>query len=251
MVGVLNKIVLACLASLTLATGVMTDGRRMLEAEERADWRGVGRLNFGSGFCTGALIAPDLAATAAHCLFTRRTGARRAPERVHFVAGYRLGRHEGHRTATRLSIHPGYEGAETGAARVSRDLALMRLESPIEGAQVFGVGDGLAAGDEVAILSYGRDRPEIASIQSPCAVAARRGAVAVLDCDVTYGVSGAPVFRRIDGDWKIVAVVSAMGSWRGAMRAFAVTLDAALPAVLEEAAIEPASLLQPRKTSPN
>lgn len=205
----------------------------MLGADAQVAWNGVGRLNLGDGFCSGALVAPDLVVTAAHCFYSPATGARRQAERVHFVAGYRLGRYKGHARAASVTLHPDYVfSAEAGAVSIAADLALARLASPIEGAAPFGVAPGLAAGDEVAILSYGRDRPEIASIQSPCGVAARNGAVAVLDCDATYGVSGAPVFRLVDGEWRIAAVVSAMGEWRGAPRAFAVVLEDAFGAVL-------------------
>lgn len=205
----------------------------MLDADSQAAWNGVGRLNLGDGFCTGALVAPDLVVTAAHCFYSPATGVARSPERVHFVAGYRLGRYQGHARAASVTFHPDYAfSAETGAASIAADLALARLVSPIDGAAPFGVAPGLAAGDKVAILSYGRDRPEIPSIQSPCGVAARSGAMAVLDCDVTYGVSGAPVFLLVGGEWRIAAVISAMGEWRGAPRAFAVVLEDALGAML-------------------
>lgn len=205
----------------------------MLGADAQAMWNGVGRLNLGDGFCTGALVAPDLVVTAAHCFYSPATGAVRRAERVHFVAGYRLGRHQGHARAARVTLHPdNVFNREAGAASIAVDLALARLAAPIEGVAPFGVASGLAAGDAVAILSYGRDRPEIPSIQSPCGVVARSGAVAVLNCDVTYGASGAPVFRLVDGEWRIAAVVSAMGEWRGAPRAFAVVLEDALGAVL-------------------
>ena len=221
-------IVLALLAP-GLASAENGRGRQMLAAHQQDDWRAVGRLNFGDSFCTGALVLPDIVVTAAHCLVVKRTGAERRPERTHFVAGYRLRRHQGHRTARDFSIHPGYAMAEGDTiASIGFDLALVKLTAPLDKIAPFSLSPGIEAGDDVTILSYGRDRPEIPSIQSPCGVTARSGAIAILDCDVTYGVSGAPVFRLIDGEWRIVAVVSSMGEFRGRKHAFAVVLDEAM-----------------------
>lgn len=215
--------------AMTGAPDARAEGRKMLAAHQQHEWRAVGRLNFGDGFCTGALVLPDVVVTAAHCLYVKRTGAERLPERTHFVAGYRLLRHQGHSTATEFSIHPDYvaEQSETQAG-IATDLALVRLAEPMEKIEPFGLSPGLEPGDEVTILSYGRDRPEIPSIQSPCAVTGRLPGIAVLDCDITYGVSGSPVFREVDGEWRIVAVVSSMGMFRGRESSFAVVLGSAM-----------------------
>ena len=210
----------------------VADGRVMLDAHEQDEWRAVGRLNTGSGFCTAALVAPDLVVTAAHCVFARRTGNRLRADRVHFVAGYRQRKFAGHARAERITIHPDYAYARRiQASGVATDLALVKLTGPIA-APPFAVTPDVRSGDAVAILSYGRDRPEIPSIQSPCHVTRRVGAVLVMDCDVTYGVSGAPVFRHVGGEWRIVAVVSAMGTENGRPAAYAVALDQAMGAVL-------------------
>jgi len=218
---------------LLAALPISASERKMLGAHEQKDWQAVGRLNLGDGFCSAALIGADLLVTAAHCLYAPRTGARRLADRVHFVAGYRLRRHQGHAQATKITLHPDYTFAvKANSAQISTDLALVRLNKPFPKINPFRLAPDFKEGEGVAIVSYGRDRPEIPSIQSPCLVEAILGAVAVLDCDATYGVSGAPVFRQIDGEWRIAAVISAIGDYNGGQKAFAVILGAALGPLL-------------------
>ncbi len=205
----------------------------MLGAHEQRNWQAVGRLNFGDGFCTASLIAADMVVTAAHCVHAGRTGAQRQVETIHFVAGYRLRKFADHQKAASVTVHPSYKYTRAmRASDIVTDLALVKLAGKIDKAKPLPLAPGVASGDEVLILSYGRDRPEIPSIQSPCFVESQRAGVAVLDCDVTYGVSGAPVMRMVDGVPHIVAVVSAMGRINGQPRAFAVMLDHSLGAVL-------------------
>ncbi|MEM7546281.1 MAG: trypsin-like serine protease [Pseudomonadota bacterium] len=223
------------IAAVTLSFSAVAEpaGRVMLGVTEQAKWSGVGRVNLGDGFCTGTLVAPDLVVTAAHCLIATATGADRLAERVHFVAGYRMRKYEGHSRAAKIVLHPGYRHRRPADGEsISKDLALVHLKTALDGVIPFGLTPGVDVSDEVTILSYARDRPEIPSIQSPCAVEARVGAIAVLDCDATKGVSGAPVFRMIDGEWRIAAVVSAIGQYNGAQKTFAVVLEDSLGPVL-------------------
>ena len=218
---------------MAIAAPALADGRKMLGAHEQRHWQAVGRLNFGDGFCTGSLVAADLVVTAAHCVYASRTGALRRAGTIHFVAGYRLRKFADHQKAASVTVHPAYTYTQTMRANeIATDLALVKLIGEIGKAQPLPLAPGVVKGDEVLILSYGRDRPEIPSIQSPCYVESQHAGVAVLDCDVTYGVSGAPVMRMINGVPHIVAVVSAMGKVNGEPRAFAVTLDHSLGAVL-------------------
>lgn len=221
------------MAASAFASSALAEGRKMLDAHEQRHWQAVGRLNFGDGFCTGSLVAPDMVVTAAHCVYSSRTGVQRRAEKIHFVAGYRLRKFADHQKAASVRVHPAYEYSRVmNSSQIAADLALVSLSGEISKAKPLPLAPGVAKGDEVLILSYGRDRPEIPSIQSPCLVERQRAGVAVLDCDVTYGVSGAPVMRMVDGAPHIVAVVSAMGEVGGKPRAFAVMLDHSLGAVL-------------------
>ena len=217
--------------------------------EEARGWEGVGRLDIdGKGFCTGALIAPDLVLTAAHCMFDRDTGLAVDPARMQFLAGLRNGRALAYRDVRLALTLPDYVHTGAVSAQTSRyDLALLQLTQPIRSTEIapFDVVSSDEIGAEVAVVSYAADRAEAPSLQQVCGVLGQQDGVIVMSCDVDFGSSGAPIFSIRDGVAHIVSVVSAKADMDGDRVALGTNLDAPLAALYAALDAERGQFLQP------
>lgn len=209
---------------------------RMIHSTERTEWSGVGRLRLpGGGFCTAALLNETMAVTAAHCVFDPETGRRTSPDMMTFEAGWWMSRAAATRQVSNFVAHPEYDySARPEIRMIGADIAVLVFDEPIFGSTAgsFELASKIAAGDKVALVSYGRTRQNIPTIQEPCKVLGVEGAVFVLDCGAVPGTSGAPVFIRRNGQADIAAVVSAIGWGPKGRITFAVSIEMALPGAL-------------------
>lgn len=186
---------------------------RLTRPDQVISWKAVGRIDLGAdgGFCTGTLIAADLVLTAAHCLFDQR-GQPHDPAQITFRAGLADGTAIAESAVARAVAHgdyrPGPGGTQNGA-QITRDVALLQLAQPISTALAppFAVSSP-GTGDEVSVVSYARGRAEALSWQRACQVLGQRAGLIAVDCDVTFGSSGAPVFDRSQGRAQIVSIIS-------------------------------------------
>jgi secreted trypsin-like serine protease len=168
-------------------------------------------------FCSGALIAPDLVLSAAHCV---------TPD-----ADYKLVDYDGAqpslRDVRRVAVHPQFNTQNIAAHRASADVALLQLAAPLRGrplavtaaplepiapGQEFVVagigvsirGDGKSGGSVRAASLISTSQPGRLQIRlvDPATQNQRAGLGACT------GDSGAPVAQQQDGRAKIVGVVS-------------------------------------------
>lgn len=212
--------------------------RKLMSADEARRWQAVGRVNLpNDGFCTGALIAPNLVLTAAHCVFDPVTLEQLNAEDVTFAAGWRQGRASAHRKARRIVVHPTY--AHQGSAEfdnVGNDIALVELDHAIRNTAIapFERTTQPRVGEQIQVVSYAHDRSEMPSIEETCEVLGKSMAVFVLSCSASFGASGAPIFVMEDGEPKIASVISAKATWKNREVALGTSLGTPLEELMAQ-----------------
>jgi protease YdgD len=198
-------------------------------------WSAVGRVNNGQGaHCSGMMIGPRLAVTAAHCLWNKRTRAQMPASSMTFVAAWERGEYLMASKVARVLVSPHWQPtAPYSPAVAADDWALLELEDAL-GEQVGWVALGTGAGPaaRVVTVGYGQDKPHVPTAHMGCGFTGRTGEGLLLhDCDAVHGDSGGPIMEWQDGALRLVAIhVATLGSegkvWGGAVPVAAFAAEA-------------------------
>lgn len=185
--------------------GLKGDDDRLAVVAAQYPWSAMGRLNNGlGGHCSAVLVGPRLVATAAHCLWNRRTRAPIPVSSLTFVAGYDRGDYLRASKVAVMHASPGWNlftnKQDAGLSARADDWALLELVEPVgEAVGWVGLGADPAAGERVTAAGYGKDKAHVPMAHLGCRVLERRGPLVVNDCDAVQGDSGGPLLLWRDG----------------------------------------------------
>ena len=178
--------------------------------------------------CSGVLVAPDLVATAAHCVVKGETNSVLAPTQLAvdftlYYDGSTAIEREPIRRISGIRKHPGYDNDEADSAGNPHDIALLRLADPAPApyvpATLLPSAPGLTLGATVLVGGYGdtcdvcddedfRLRTfefRVAGFRRPTSLVALAGKS---KGGVANGDSGGPAFAMIGGKAYLWGVLS-------------------------------------------
>ena len=171
-------------------------------------WHAVALLEAeGIGICTGAMLAPALLLTAAHCLKDATGNALLPPARLRVTLGGAEAR------GVALRVGAGFDPARE--APWASDWALVSLNAPIGAGRVLPLlRETPPAGSILALPGFQRDAPGALLVDPACRYLGLRriegeGVMLAHDCAGTTGSSGGPLLLRgADGRFAIIGVQS-------------------------------------------
>jgi V8-like Glu-specific endopeptidase len=161
--------------------------------------------------CTSFLIAPNLALTAAHCLFDTTLNRPIPNTELEFESGHRKGQAPRKRKIERAAIPDEYEYIGQGRIDQLRyDVALLKLQTDPTEPEMAPVNfsSGSLKGDPVGLIAFANPDNNVAQVQDFCDIKSQQNGFLILLCNAQLGFSGAPLVSFGPSIVKIVSLVS-------------------------------------------
>lgn len=168
----------------------------------------------GVSVCTGFMVAPNIALTAAHCLYGNRLGHFVPADSIHLLSRYASGSFAHHSLVQSYRVAAGYDPRAPGATRGS-DAAVLVLAEDVAAAPPLPIAAIIPLNETIlALAGYSQDRAQQLQIDPDCralGVVVDQSGASLLhhSCAGTKGTSGGPILHQDEnGGWRVVGLQS-------------------------------------------
>ncbi len=192
----------------------MTDPR-IAVSPSLPPWNAVVRVQVpGVSVCTGFMVAPRIALTAAHCLYASRLGHFVPAGSIHLLSRYASGSFAHHSLVQSYRVASDYDPRAPDATRGS-DAAVLVFAEDVGAAPPLPIAAITPLNETIlALAGYSRDRAQRLQIDPACRalglVVDQSGAPLLRhSCAGTTGTSGGPILHQGEnGGWRVVGLQS-------------------------------------------